>query len=169
MKQRVTIATAAFVLTAAWLLAYGSTIPGGFIKDDFAWVYHSRLESWASVYQLFARAEGFYRPIVSLSFGITEAFFDNNPVPYAITNVALALGCAVAIFGLARALGLPAWAAVLAAAIWAFNFHGINMAVAWLSGRTSLFATLFAALSALSLTRGKPVVAGLWCFAALMS
>ena len=157
------------VLAAAWLLIYGPTVPGGFIKDDFGWVYHSRLDGWSSVYAMFDRAAGFYRPIVNLSFGITEALFDNNPIPYAVTNVALAIGCAIAIYALAVALRLPAWAALVAAAIWAFNFHGINMAVAWLSGRTSLFGTLFATLAALSLTRGRALGAGVLCFAALMS
>jgi hypothetical protein len=167
--MKVGLRGAAIVLTVSWLLIYGPTIPGGFIKDDFGWVYHSRLDSWTSVYAMFNKAEGFYRPIVNLSFGVTEALFDNNPIPYAITNVALALACALAIYALANAVGLPPWGAVLAAAIWAFNFHGINMAVAWLSGRTSLFGTLFAVLSALYFTRGRAIVAGLLCFAALLS
>ena len=160
---------AAVVLAAAWLLIYGPTVPGGFIKDDFGWVYHSRLDGWSSVYEMFNKAEGFYRPIVNLSFGVTEAVFDNNPIPYAITNLALALGCAAAIYALAIALALPPWAAVVAAAIWAFNFHGINMAVVWLSGRTSLLGTLFAVLAALALTRGRAIAAGMLCFVALMA
>ena len=41
---RFTVGAAAVVLTAAWLLIYGPTIAGGFIKDDFAWVYHGRTE-----------------------------------------------------------------------------------------------------------------------------
>lgn len=160
---------AALVLVVAWLLIYGPTVPGGFIKDDFAWVYNSRLAGWSSVYALFTKADGFYRPIVSLSFGITEALFHNNPIPYALTNVALAVACGAAIYALAMALVLPRWAALLAAAIWAFNFHGINMAVMWFSGRTSLFGTLFATLSAWFFTRGRAVVAGVMGFAALMS
>jgi hypothetical protein len=70
---------------------------------------------------------------------------------------------------LAIALGLLPWAALLAAATWAFNFHGINMAVVWVSGRTSLLATLFATLSAIAFTRRRAAIAGIWCFAALMA
>ena len=168
MKPSITVATA-MILTAAWLLIYGPTVPGGFIKDDFGWIYHSRLDGWGAVYDAFSTADGFYRPIVQLSFGITEALFGTHPIPYALTNLFLALSCAAAIYALGIALRLPAWAALLGAAIWAFNFHGINMAVAWLSGRTSLFATLFATLSALYFTRGRAVVAGCLCFAALLS
>jgi hypothetical protein len=160
---------AAFVLAVAWLLIYGPTVSGGFIKDDFAWVYNSRLAGWSSIYALLTKADDFYRPIVSLSFGVTDALFHTNPIPYALTNIALALACAAAIYALATALLLPRWAALLSAAIWAFNFHGINMAVVWFSGRTSLFGTLFATLGAWFFTRGQAVIAGVMCFAALLS
>src|SRR5215212_8613139 len=122
------IVMAATLLTAAWLLAYGPTITGGFIKDDFGWIYHSRISGWSSVLSAFTSAQVFYRPMVQLSFGLTEALFGNNPVPYALTNLLLALACAIAIFVLGRATGLASWAALAGAAVWAFNFHGINMA-----------------------------------------
>jgi hypothetical protein len=160
---------AAAMLTAAWLLAYGPTVPGGFVKDDFGWIVQGRLHSWTSVLDMFGHAADFYRPIVRLSFGATEALFGDNPVPYALTNLALGLGCAGALYALSRALGLPSWAALLAAAAWAFNFHGINMAVVWLSGRTSLLGTLFALLSALALARDRRIASGLLVLAALLS
>jgi hypothetical protein len=169
VSKRPHLIVAALVLSVAWLLAYGGSVTGGFIKDDFAWVLHSRLDSWSSVARAFTHADGFYRPVVQLSFGITEAMFGTNPVPYAVTNVALAIGCAAAIFALIASLGLPQWAALLGTAAWAFNFHGINMAVTWLSGRTSLFGTLLSTLSVLALTRQSPIAAGLLCFGALLS
>jgi hypothetical protein len=163
------VAIAATILTFAWLLAYGPTVPGGFIKDDFAWVLHSRIDSWSSVVAAFTHADGFYRPIVQLSFGFSEAIWGTDPLPYAVTNLGLALASAAALYALSVALSLPSWAALLATATWAFNFHGINMAVAWFSGRTSLFGTLFATLCALAFTRHRPNTAGLLCFAALLS
>src|SRR5687768_5844164 len=48
-------------LTVAWLAAYAPTIAGGFIKDDFGWIYHSRLTDWSSLYSVFANAQVFYR------------------------------------------------------------------------------------------------------------
>jgi hypothetical protein len=165
----VRVGTATAVLTAAWLLAYGPSIPGGFIKDDFSWIHHGRLTGWSSVAAAFTSNDGFYRPLVRLSFGVTEALFGANPIPYSVTNIALGLACAGSIFALGRALGLAAWAALLAAGVWAFNFHGINMAVVWLSGRTSLLSTLFVTLAALALLRNRAVTAGLLFFAALLS
>jgi hypothetical protein len=167
MSRRVAIAAA--VLTVAWLLAYGPTIAGGFIKDDFGWIYHSRIAGWPSLLSAFTSAQVFYRPMVQLSFGVTEALFGNNPVPYALTNLLLGMGCAASIFLLGRAIGLASWAALAGTAIWAFNFHGINMAIAWLSGRTSLLGTLFSTLAALAFVRDRLLAAGVLAFAAFLS
>ena len=167
MSRRVVIAAA--VLTAAWLLAYAPTITGGFIKDDFGWIYHSRIGGWSSVLSAFTSAQVFYRPIVQLSFGVTEALFGNNPIPYAFTNLLLGLACAASIFTLGRAIGLAPWAALTGTAVWAFNFHGINMAIVWLSGRTSLLGTLFSTLAAIAFLRNRAIAAGLLAFGAFLS
>ena len=169
MRLKRSLAGAAAALLAAWLLAYGPTIAGGFIKDDFGWIYHSRLSGWSSLYTIFGEAEVFYRPMVQLSFGVTEALFGNNPIPYALTNLVLGLGCAASILALARTIGLAPWAALMATAIWAFNFHGINMAIVWLSGRTSLLGTLFSTLAAIAFLRNRVIAAGVLAFAAFLS
>ena len=160
---------AAVALTAAWLLAYGPTMAGGFIKDDFAWIYHSRLNGWSSASPTVPSPGGFYRPLVQLTFSATDAVFGTNPIPYALTNLVLGLACGAAIFALARGLGLAAWAALAATAVWAFNFHGINMAIVWMSGRTSLLGTLFATLAALAMARNRGIAAGTLAFAAFLS
>jgi len=43
---------------------------GCFIKDDFAWITGSRVDGLEDVLALFARHNGFYRPMVSLSFAL---------------------------------------------------------------------------------------------------
>jgi hypothetical protein len=167
MSRRLVVA--AGLLTAAWLLAYGPTIAGGFIKDDFGWIYHSRIGGWSSLLSAFTSAQVFYRPMVQLSFGVNEALAGNNPIPYALTNLLLALGCAASIFALGRAVGLAAWAALAGTAVWAFNFHGINMAIVWLSGRTSLLGTLFSTLAALAFMRNRVIASGVLAFGAFLS
>jgi hypothetical protein len=162
------VVVAVVILAAAWLAAYGPTIAGGFIKDDFGWIYHSRLNDWSSLYGTFVKAQVFYRPMVQLSFGLTELLFGTNPIPYALTNLGLGIACAMAIYRLASVAGLAPWAAVVATAVWAFNFHGINMAIAWLSGRTSLLATLFSVLAAIALLGNRGTAAGLLAFAAFL-
>jgi len=92
-----------------------------------------------------------------------------QPRCYGLTNVMLAIGCAWAIFLLGRALSLPAAAALLASAIWMFNWHGINMGVLWISGRTALIVVLLGVLAATAFVRQRPWTAALLSFAAMLS
>ena len=72
---------------------------------------------------------GFFRPLVSASFAANEVACGLRPFCYGVTNFGLLIACGVASYSLARALLLPTAAALAAAAIWALNFNGINMAV----------------------------------------
>ena len=141
----------------------------GFIADDFEWALHNRSRSAADVAAVFTRDNGFYRPAVGLTFAANEFFSGTDPRPYGVTNVALAGLCALAIFWLSRELQLPASAGAFAAAVWLLNFHGINMAVLWLSGRTALLLTLGATAMLASLLRGRTLVACLFLVVALLS
>ena len=76
---------------------------------------------------------------------------------------------AAAIACLARVLQLPTGACLFAAGVWLMNFHGINMAVLWISGRTALLLTLFAVLAAIAAARGRPAAAAILAFAAMLS
>ena len=66
----------------------------------------------------------------------------------------------MALAWVATGLGLSRPAAIAAAGIWALNFHGINMAVLWLSGRTALWLVLCALLAAGLFVRKQWVLAG---------
>jgi hypothetical protein len=164
-----TPASAAAVLAAAFCLAYAGDAGRGFVKDDFRWVRETRLQAAADIPRLFVRSDGFYRPVVSLSFAVDSAAFGIAPRAFGLTNLALALACAALVGVLAARLGAPPAAALLAAGVWAFNFHGINMAVLWISGRTSLVVTLFALLTGIAVVSGRTLLAGLCCFLALLS
>lgn len=86
-----------------------------------------------------------------------------------MTNLALLIADAGLLWSLARRLGLTGGASLLAAAAFILNFHGVNMAVLWISGRTSLLALLFALASVHAMLRGHGLWAGLLCLAALLS
>lgn len=141
----------------------------GFMLDDYGWILHSRVRSFGDVLSLFTESTGFYRPAVGASFALDEWLFGFRPLPYALTNVALALACAGAIGWLARGLGLTRGAAVTVAAVWLLNFHGIRTAVLWTSGRTALLLVVAATAAAGFVVRGR-MSAALACLAvALLS
>jgi len=160
---------AGLLLVLAFLLAYLPDIGHGFIRDDFRWVHAGELSSLGDVPRILGENTGFYRPLVTLSFGVDRALFGLNPFPYALTNVAILSWCAVLIARLGRNLGLAPTAAAAAAAVWVFNPHGVNMALLWLSGRTALFLCLFGLLATIASLRHAWWLAGLWCLAALLS
>jgi hypothetical protein len=160
---------AAVVLAVALASAYAADVGHGFIKDDFRWVRETRLASAAELPRLFSRTDGFYRPLVSVSFALVSGVAGPSPRAHGLANLALLFAAAALVWALGRRLGLPPSAALAAAGAWAFNFHGINMAIAWMSGRTSLLGTLFSVLAAIALWRNRSIAAGAFAFAAFLS
>ncbi|HXB54110.1 MAG TPA: hypothetical protein VN461_04960 [Vicinamibacteria bacterium] len=139
----------------AFVLAYAPDMGRGFIKDDFRWIAESRAEGVAEALALFGRDNGFYRPLVGLSFAADHALFGVRPFPYALTNLLVILAAAAVLYALARALGLSPGAAALAAGAFLLNPHGIKDAILWISGRTSGLLTLLSLLAAFAFVRGR--------------
>jgi hypothetical protein len=153
-----------------WVLViYGPGIGHGFVKDDVAWVSANRISSLQDLQDLAHRSNGFYRPLVAASFAIDRAIYGIEPFGYGVTNLLLLIASAAALIWMARGVGLSPLAAVIASAIWICNFHGIHMAVLWLSGRTELWLVLCAFVSAGAVARRQPVVAGIAVFGALLA
>ena len=160
---------AAAAIVAIFLVIYLPDIGHGFISDDFRWIVEGRIESTADILALFSSNVGFYRPLTSVSFAADHALWGPNAFGYGLTNLALCLACAVALFAVARRLELPAVAATVAAAAWLLNFHGVNMALLWLSGRTALLAALFSLSTAWAALGGRPFLAGLLALCAMLA
>jgi hypothetical protein len=156
-------------LLIAFLVIYLPDVGHGFVRDDFMWVGVSRVHSAADVLRIARDNTGFYRPIVTLTFAADYAAFGLRPLLFALTNCALLLLCALLVGTLARRLGAAPWAALAAAGLWALNFHGVNMALLWISGRTALLLCLFALLATLSSLGDKWWQAAGWYFLALLS
>jgi hypothetical protein len=154
---------------AVFLGIYGTSVGKGFVADDFGWILDSRVANAHDLGALFFKSSGFYRPIVGLTFAADYAVFGVNPLGYGLTNVFFAGICAVLLFLVARELSLPEAAAALAVALWLLNPHGINTAVLWMSGRTSLLLTMGSLAAVLTLLRGHPFLALLPAALALFS
>ena len=155
-------------LAAIFLIIYLPDLGHGFLKDDFGWVWRARPDGPGFILA-FRSDIGFYRPLVMATFAVDHAFWQLNPFGYGITNLTICCVDAALLWALARCLRLPAAAAVVAAAAWAFNFHGINMGLLWLSGRTALLVVLFALATALAMLGRRHRLAGAFCLCALLS
>src|SRR5215510_4326155 len=153
------------VLLFLFCVIYVPDVGHGFLKDDFQWVIDARQPPGA----VFTNTNGFFRPLVTLSFRANYELFGLDPYPYGLTNLVLAAACAALVFALSRSFGLGPAAATFAAAAWAFNFHGINMGVLWLSGRTALLVTLCALLAAVAFIARRKVLCLVCVSAALLS
>jgi hypothetical protein len=160
---------AALLLLAFVLAIYGPGIGKGFVKDDVVWVGANHVTSWNDVHALLFRTDGFYRPVVAVTFALDRAVYGLEPFGYGVTNLVLLLLGASALAYLAAALGLRATMAVAVAGVWALNFHAVNMAVLWLSGRTALCVVIAALLAAAGVVRGRPIAAGLAALVAMLA
>jgi hypothetical protein len=167
LTQRTEVLSA--LLATALALIYVPSVGHGFVKDDFVWIARSHFESAADVSRLFQAPTGFFRPLVSISFALNRAVSGLDPLGYGLVNVALLFGCCLAIVLLAQALSFSWPSALFCAALWAFNFHGINAAVLWISGRTALLVTLFAVLGAAHFVSGRYGLASGFLFLAMLS
>lgn len=167
--DRRAIQLSALAAAALFLVIYLPDAGHGFISDDFRWIVEGRLATPADLVRVFTSNVGFYRPVVTLSFGLDYALWGDNARGYGVTNLALCLAGAWTLYVLARRLGLAPAASLVAAAAWLFNFHAVNMALLWLSGRTALLVTLFALATAHAIAGGRTILAAAACFLALLS
>ena len=163
------MARAAGVLLALFLVVYVPDAGHGFVQDDFRWIVESRAGDAGDLAALFGTNIGFYRPVVGISFALDQLVWGARPFGYALTNVVWCLAAAGALFGLARRLRLAPAAALAAAGVWLLNFHAVNMAVLWVSGRTALLAALFSLGTAHAMLRGAPIASGVFALLAMLS
>ena len=161
--------TAGMVPLLVFLAVYVPAAGHGFLSDDFRWILNSHIGSLSDVWRLFHITDGFYRPLVSLTFGLDRLLFGIDPRPYGWTNVALTLTTALLIRQLTISLGLARGAATLAASLWLLNFHGINLSILWVSGRTALLVGCAATACAIGVVKRRWVWALLFLALALLS
>jgi hypothetical protein len=166
---RVLVAAALLAWAVVFLAVYLPRVGHGFVQDDFAWIASSRVAHLSDVARIFRSDNGFYRPVVALTFAADRALFGLRPFGYGLTNLLLAVACAAAIAWLARGFALRWPAAVAASALWLLNPHGLHWALLWTSGRTALLLSLGAALTAAAVVRGRLAWAGLCLAVALLS
>lgn len=83
---------------------------------------------------------GYFRPLVTLSFGLDWARGGGGAGAFHLTNLAIHLAACALVFALSRRAGAGPTAAALAAAAFGL-FPRLTESVTWISGRTDLLAT----------------------------
>ena len=156
------------MLAGLFAAIYSDALGHGFVKDDFRWIAAANVRSPGDLQHLFSTSVGFYRPLVALSFAIDRGVWNLDPRGYAFTNLILLVADAGLLSVLARRLSLSPSTSLFASAAWMFNFHGINMALLWISGRTALLLCLFSLAAALVWLRGWRLAAALFTLAAML-
>jgi tetratricopeptide (TPR) repeat protein len=97
---------------------------------------------------------GYYRPVVLLSFAADAALARVIPVAHHLTNCLLHAANAALVLLLARAAIGAGWGALFAGLL--FALHPVHVeSVAFVSGRTDLWAALFCLMAALAWVRGR--------------
>jgi hypothetical protein len=143
------------VVSAILLMSYLPDLGRGFVKDDFSWIAGSRVDAGDTHLEILRRHNGFYRPLVSLSFAVNEAVFGLKAYGYGLTNLLLVIVGMLGIFALGVSLRMPRPTAAIAGGLWALNPHGIGGSILWISGRTSLMLVAFAVVGAAAFVRGR--------------
>ena len=127
-----------FLLTLV-VAAYGQFLPLYFAGGDtLALIWSSRLESPLDALSLFSEpllsgtsfpfdTGRFFRPVATLSYGLTYALVGLNPLAFHLTDLALHAGVCVGALMLLRRLGMEAWASAFAIGI--FALHPLMVAV----------------------------------------
>lgn len=149
------LVVAVAVLLALVAIVYAPVMThGAFIWDDHALVERNPLVTRGSVAEIVRRpflpAESpgearavYYRPLTVLSLRADFGLAAEDATSYHVSNILLHLTAVIAFVAAARRLGASRWASACAAALWALHPRSTE-AVAWISGRTDVIATLFA-------------------------
>jgi hypothetical protein len=134
------------LLLLTQLAIYGPNVGGGFITDDYIWIREVTNPFGVAMLRPFSITSGFYRPLISLSYGLQFWAHGMNPVPYGWFNLLLHMINIVMLF-----LLLSSWLnsrpyAFIITALFALNAKSNPMAVGWISGRTTLMFSFFTLL-----------------------
>ncbi len=158
--------TIALCLTAA---TFASAVTFPFIHDDFLQIVdNAYLRSWKLVPLYFhpglwatgwtkggeGRAAVFYRPFFFIWLLLNYLVFGAHPAGWHVTTILVHLLVTFLVFRLALALGLDAWTAFIATAI--FGLHPAHIeVVAWIGGVTESLAAAFFLLALLAYLRAR--------------
>lgn len=119
----------------------------GFLTDDFIWLDNIVIDGEVDYLRPLTITTGFFRPLVSWTFGLQYELHGMNSRPYGWFNLFLHLVNIFLVYLLLSSVKISGPYALWTAALFGFNIKGSTMAVGWISGRTTLLCTCFLLLS----------------------
>jgi len=129
------------------LIIYLPHVGTGFVKDDFVWLESILANQEVDYLKPFIETTGFYRPLVSLTFGLQFEWFDLNSRPFGFFNLFLHVLNIIMVFLLFSSIKSFRSYALLVTFLFAMSIKSSTMAVGWISGRTTLMFSFFSLLS----------------------
>jgi protein O-mannosyl-transferase len=136
----------AALLVAVTLATHGNTLSNGFVWDDERIIVKNPetrdLALLGKVVLSPDETPPYYRPLNRASYLVDYQLFGLDPRGFHLANLALQVGCVLALFALGRRLFESRAAAVLAALLLAVHPIGVE-AVAFVTARNNLLALLF--------------------------
>ena len=129
------------------LFIYIEHVGTGFIKDDFNWLGNVIADGEVDYLKPFSESTGFYRPLISLSFGIQYQIHGMNPRPYGVFNLFIHILNILLIFLILFRNEETRSFALLVTALFALNAKANRMAIGWISARTTLLCSFFLLLA----------------------
>lgn len=142
---------AALIVFVAVAVAYVQVLGGPFLWDDRPLILGAPLVAHGASLGQYLRhpfwvggagpeSASYYRPLVTLSFALDRHLHGDNPGGYHLTNLLLHETNALLLYFVIRRAKVRPIVAASMALVWALQPR-LAEAVAWISGRTDLFAT----------------------------
>jgi hypothetical protein len=129
------------------IIIFAPHVGTGFVTDDFTWLDNIVIDGKVDYLRPFIITTGFFRPLVSWTFGLQYELHGMNSRPYGWFNLFLHLVNILLVYLLLSSAAISRPYAFWAAALFGFNIKGSTMAVGWISGRTTLLFACFTLLS----------------------
>ena len=165
----------AVVVALAALMAFAGTLAFEFVWDDTLLIQRSyQLHDWRDLWPALAthfwaevqEASHYYRPFITFTFFLDLQVWGLNPLGFHLTNVLAHLATSLAVLALAWRLTRRRVAAGGAGVL--FALHPLHSeSVAFVSGRTDIFATLFFLTAVLGYARWRDTGRPLWAAGSL--
>ena len=144
-------------------VVYSGSLSFDFVWDDWPQIVNSPIiRTWSNLPRAFgsdlwyhvARHQVYYRPLFVAWSMLNYTLFGLRPWGWHLGAVLLHVGAVLAVFWLARRLGLEYWTAALAALI--FALHPVHIEpVTWISAASDTMVTMFSALAFAAFLNGR--------------